>query len=58
LKKEVSDLKAELSLLKGGEQRDNLTAEDIERCNVMVNNFIKSDDPSQTLVLPDRLMIN
>jgi len=58
LKKEVSDLKAELSLLKGGEQRDNLTAEDIERCNVMVNNFIKSDDPSQTLILPDRLMIN
>ena len=58
LKKEVSDLKAELSLLKGVEQRDNLTAEDIERCNVMVNNFIKSDDPSQTLVLPDRLMIN
>jgi hypothetical protein len=44
LKKEVKDLKAELSLLKGGEQRDNLSSEDIERCNVMVNNFIKSDD--------------
>lgn len=24
----------------------------------MVNNFIKSEDPSATLVLPDRLMIN
>lgn len=58
MKKEVKDLKAELSLLKGGEQRDNLSSEDIERCNVMVNNFIKSDDPSHTLVLPDRLMIN
>lgn len=58
LKKEVHDLKSELALLKGGEQRDHLTSEDIERCNVMVNNFIKTDDPSQTLVLPDRLMIN
>lgn len=58
LKKEVSDLKAELSLVKGESAKENLTPEDIERCNVMVNNFIKTDDPSQTLVLPDRLMIN
>ena len=46
LKKEVHDLKSELALLKGGEQRDHLTGEDIERCNVMVNNFIKTDDPT------------
>ena len=58
LKKEVSDLKAELKLLKGGDQKENLTAEDIDRCNHMVTHFIKSDDPSATLVLPDRLMIN
>ena len=58
LKKEVSDLKAELALLKGGDQKEHLTAEDIDRCNHMVQNFIKSDDPSATLVLPDRLMIN
>ena len=58
LKKEVSDLKAELALVKGEGAKDSLTAEDIERCNVMVNNFIKTDDPGQTLVLPDRLMIN
>lgn len=58
LKKEVSDLKAELKLLKGGDQKESLTAEDIDRCNHMVTHFIKSDDPSATLVLPDRLMIN
>ena len=58
LKKEVADLKAELKLVKGGDQKENLTAEDIDRCNHMVTHFIKSDDPSATLVLPDRLMIN
>lgn len=58
LKKEVHDLKAELALLKGGDAKENLTAEDIERCNHMVTNFIKTDDPTATLVLPDRLMIN
>lgn len=58
LKKEVSDLKAELALLKGGDAKDQLNSEDIDRCNHMVSNFIKSDDPSATLILPDRLMIN
>lgn len=58
LKKEVSDLKAELALVKGGEQRDHLTGEDIERCNLMVKDFIDTSDPGKTLVLPDRLMIN
>jgi kinesin family protein 6/9 len=58
LKKEVSDLKAELAMAKGGKQKENLTGEDIERCNLMVNNFIKSNDESQSLVMPDRLMIN
>ena len=58
LKKEVSDLKAELALVKGEGMKEVLTGEDIERCNVMVANFIKSDDPGQTIVMPDRLMIN
>ena len=58
LKKEVSDLKAELALVKGEGMKENLTGEDIERCNVMVNNFIRTDDPGQTIVMPDRLMIN
>ena len=58
LKKEVNDLKSELALIKGDNMKDNLTTEDIDRCNVMVNNFIKSDDAGSSLVLPDRLMID
>lgn len=58
LKKEVAELKAELAMAKGGEQRDHLSAEDIERCNLMVKDFIDTNEPSKTLVLPDRLMIN
>jgi len=45
-------------MAKGGEQKDHLTAEDIERCNLMVKDFIDTSDPGKTLVLPDRLMIN
>ncbi len=60
LKREVSDLKAEIALLKGGNapNRDHLTTEDVERCRHMVADFIKRNDPEDTLVLPDRLMIN
>ena len=58
LKKEVKELKAELNLIKGGNQKEVLTSEDIERCNTMVNNFIKNEADAASLVLPDRLMIN
>jgi hypothetical protein len=44
--------------LKGGEQKDHLTSEDIERCNIMVKDYIDTNDPHKTLVLPDRLLIN
>lgn len=40
LKQEVRDLKAELALLKGGNQKDHLNTEDIDRCNRMVKEFI------------------
>lgn len=40
LKKEVAELKAEIAILKGGEQKEHLTAEDIERCNLLVKEFI------------------
>ena len=40
LKKEVAELKAEISLLKGGESKDNLNSEDIDRCNKLVEDFI------------------
>jgi kinesin family member 6/9 len=42
LKKEVAELKAEIALLKGGEVKDNLTSEDIDRCNKLVEDFIES----------------
>ena len=58
MKLEVSDLKAELKLIKGGETKDHLNSEEIERCNIMVKDFIESNDPHKTLVMPDRLMIN
>lgn len=58
LKKEISELKAELAMAKGGEQKDHLTSEDIERCNLAVKDFIDSTDMSKSLVMPDRLMIN
>jgi len=51
-------LKAELAMAKGGEQRDHLSGEDIERCNFAVKDFIDSNDMSKSLVMPDRLMIN
>lgn len=57
LKKEVAELKAELAMAKGGEQKEHLTGEDIERCNLMVKDFIDTNE-HKTLVLPDRLMIN
>lgn len=57
LKKEVAELKAELAMAKGGEQREHLNGEDIERCNLMVKDFIDSNE-HKTMVLPDRLMIN
>ena len=57
LKKEVAELKAELAMARGGEQKEHLTAEDIERCNIMVKDFIDTNE-HKTLVLPDRLMIN
>jgi hypothetical protein len=44
-------------MAKGGEQKEHLTGEDIERCNLMVKDFIDTNE-HKTLVLPDRLMIN
>jgi len=58
LKKEVSELKAELALVKGEESKEHLTSEDVDRCNKMVEDFIATTDPSKTIVLADRLMIN
>lgn len=59
LKREVNELKAELAMLKGGENvKEHLTSEDIDRCNKMIEDFIGTSDPTKTPVLADRLMIN
>ncbi len=58
LKREVADLKSEIVLLKGGEGKDSLDQGDIERCRREVNNFIESSDPSATIIMADKLLIN
>jgi kinesin family member 6/9 len=46
LKREVAELKAELLMLKGGEGvKESLTAEDLDRCNKMVEDFVEAQDP-------------
>ena len=58
LKKENAELKAEIALLKGGNQSDHLEAEDIDKCQKIVEEFIANKDPSATIVLADKLKIN
>lgn len=58
LKREVAELKAEIAMLKGENNKENLTSEDIDRCNKLVEEFIESTDPSKNIILADRLMIN
>lgn len=45
-------------MLKGEDAKENLTSEDIDRCNKMVEEFIETSDPTKNLIMPDRLMIN
>lgn len=40
------ELKAELALLKGGDQKDKLESYEVEDCRLKVENYIKSEDPS------------
>lgn len=59
LRKQITELKAEICLLKGTDDvNDMLTPEDIDECNRMVEQYIKNTDPSATIVLTDRLKIN
>jgi kinesin family protein 6/9 len=58
LKKENAELKAEIALLKGGNQKDHLEPEDIDECRKLVDEFIASKDPSATIPLADKLKIN
>jgi kinesin family protein 6/9 len=59
LRKQISELKAEICLLKGSDDVDDmLTPEGIDECNQKVESFIKNSDPSASLILTDRLRIN
>ena len=58
LKKEISELKTELTLLKGGSHRDHLEPEEIDKCDKMVEECSENKDPSATLMLPDKIQIN
>lgn len=58
LKKEIQSLKGEIKMLKGEDAKESLTAEDIDNCNKQVENFIGATDPSVTIIMSDRLMIN
>jgi len=58
LKKEVSELKAEIALLKGTDAKEELTPEDIDKCNKMVERFIASTDLSDNIILADKLLIS
>ena len=58
LKKEIAELKSELTLLKGGDSREHLEAEEVGKCNKLVDEFITNTDPSSSLLLNNKLQIN
>lgn len=58
LKQENLALKAEISMLRGGQVKEELTAEDVVRCQRLVKEYVASKDPSQKIALSDPLMIN
>lgn len=58
LKKENAELKAEIAMLQGGEHKEHLDPEDIDKCKKMVDEFIANKDPSATIMLSDKLLIN
>ena len=59
LKGEISELKAEIRILKGGnDPRENLEPEEIEECRRIVSEFIDSRDPSMKIVVGDMLKIH
>eukprot|EP00357_Protocruzia_adherens_P011077 CAMPEP_0115005330 /NCGR_PEP_ID=MMETSP0216-20121206/19789_1 /TAXON_ID=223996 /ORGANISM="Protocruzia adherens, Strain Boccale" /LENGTH=806 /DNA_ID=CAMNT_0002371599 /DNA_START=155 /DNA_END=2575 /DNA_ORIENTATION=- len=58
LKREITELKAEIQLLKGGDvDREALTPEEIDECKKLVNEFIENRDPGANLMVGDPLKI-
>ena len=55
LRNENSQLRAELALLKGGDDKDYLDQYDIEDCHKKVNDYLGNPDSQAVLVFNDRL---
>lgn len=55
LRNENAQLKAELALLKGGDDKEFLDQYDIEDCHREVDNYINNADGKAILVFNDRL---
>ncbi len=58
LKKENAMLKAELALMKGGEDKEELDKYDIQDCHKLVEDYVKDQDPAAAIILTDRLKVN
>lgn len=58
LKRENQELKAEISLLRGGSVKSELTEEDEARCRNIVKEYLGARDPTQRIILTDPLMLD
>lgn len=57
LKRENQELRAEITMLRGGQSKSELTDEDIVRCQKITQDFVQAKDPTQKIILSDPLMI-
>lgn len=56
-KNEIDDLRSELAMLKGKEQKQFLEENDIIDCRKIAENYLKSTNPNEKICLSDMLMI-
>jgi hypothetical protein len=45
-------------MINGTDSKENLDGDDVDKCNKMVEDFVRNTDPSANIILSDRLMIN
>jgi len=57
-KQEIEELKSELALVKGKDQKSVLDDNDLINCKKIVDDYLKDDDYSKRINLKDMLMIN
>jgi kinesin family protein 6/9 len=57
-KSEIEELKSELAILKGKDQKSVLEKDDLDNCKKIVDDYLKDDDYSKKINLRDMLMIN